>query len=78
MTKVVFDRIAEGLREALSIARGEAAPHRLHVVRALGGLIDIAPHREPRPVPNAADALRDDMERIGADMWRVVGRDSLR
>lgn len=33
MTKRVFDDIAEGLREAISIAKGEADPtsHRLHV-----------------------------------------------
>jgi putative transcriptional regulator len=31
MTKAVFDQIGEGLAEALSVARGEAEPHRLHV-----------------------------------------------
>jgi hypothetical protein len=29
MTKAAFDKIAEGLDEALAIARGEAQPHRL-------------------------------------------------
>lgn len=31
MTKKAFDKIAEGLSEALSIARGETLPARLHV-----------------------------------------------
>ncbi|MGH7105050.1 MAG: helix-turn-helix domain-containing protein [Acetobacteraceae bacterium] len=31
MTKAAFDRIAEGLTEALEIARGAAAPRRLYV-----------------------------------------------
>ena len=31
MTRTAFDKIAEGLTEALGIARGETAPARLHV-----------------------------------------------
>ncbi|WP_152044899.1 helix-turn-helix domain-containing protein [Aureimonas psammosilenae] len=31
MSKKVFDQIAEGLHEALAIARGEAEPYQLHV-----------------------------------------------
>ncbi len=31
MTKTAFDKIAEGMNEALAIAKGEAAPARLHV-----------------------------------------------
>lgn len=31
MSKEVFSQIAEGLQEALSVARGESAPHRLYV-----------------------------------------------
>jgi putative transcriptional regulator len=31
MSKKSFDRIAEGLQEALAIARGEAEPARIHV-----------------------------------------------
>jgi putative transcriptional regulator len=31
MSKKAFDKIAEGLREALSIARGEAKPSKLHI-----------------------------------------------
>ena len=31
MSKKAFDKIAEGLNEALSIARGEAMPAKLHV-----------------------------------------------
>lgn len=31
MSKKVFDQIAEGLQEALAVARGEAEPYRLHV-----------------------------------------------
>ena len=31
MTKAAFDKIAEGLTEALAIAKGEAVPARLHV-----------------------------------------------
>ena len=31
MTKTAFDRIASGLNEAISIARGEAEPARLHI-----------------------------------------------
>lgn len=31
MSKKVFDQIAEGLEEALAVARGEAKPFRLHV-----------------------------------------------
>lgn len=31
MSKKVFEQIAEGLEEALSVARGDAAPYRLHV-----------------------------------------------
>jgi len=32
MSKKAFDKIAEGLREALSVARGEAKPARLHIL----------------------------------------------
>src|SRR5260370_25609415 len=35
MTKAAFDKIAEGLTEALAIARGEAQPERLHVTREI-------------------------------------------
>jgi putative transcriptional regulator len=31
MSKKVFDQIAEGLNEALAVARGEAEPYKLHV-----------------------------------------------
>jgi putative transcriptional regulator len=31
MSKRAFDKIAKGLREALSIARGDAKPARLHI-----------------------------------------------
>ena len=31
MTKRAFDKIAEGLNEAIAVARGEAQPARLHV-----------------------------------------------
>lgn len=31
MSKKAFDKIAEGLQEAIAIARGEEAPARLHV-----------------------------------------------
>ncbi len=31
MTKAAFDKIAEGLNEALAVARGEAKPRRLYV-----------------------------------------------
>ncbi|MEC5291216.1 transcriptional regulator [Aurantimonas sp. C2-6-R+9] len=31
MSKDVFDQIAEGLEEALSVAHGESSPYRLHV-----------------------------------------------
>lgn len=31
MSKQVFDQIAEGLNEALAVARGEAEPYKLHV-----------------------------------------------
>lgn len=31
MSKQVFDQIAEGLSEALAVARGEAEPYKLHV-----------------------------------------------
>jgi putative transcriptional regulator len=42
MSKRAFDQIAEGLTEALAVARGEAEPARLHVpaemdVRAIRG-----------------------------------------
>ena len=30
MSKKVFDQIAEGLQEALAVARGEAEPYKLH------------------------------------------------
>ena len=36
MTKAAFDKIAEGLTEALTIARGEAKPLRLHVPPEIG------------------------------------------
>jgi len=35
MSKRAFERIAEGLTEVLSIARGEAAPARVHVPEAV-------------------------------------------
>lgn len=31
MSKKVFDQIAEGLQEALAVARGDAQPYKLHV-----------------------------------------------
>ncbi|UHD44899.1 transcriptional regulator [Aureimonas altamirensis] len=31
MSKKVFDQIAEGLHEAIAVARGESAPYKLHV-----------------------------------------------
>lgn len=31
MSKKVFDQIAEGLQEALAVARGDAEPYKLHV-----------------------------------------------
>lgn len=31
MSKKVFDQIAEGLNEALAVARGDAEPYKLHV-----------------------------------------------
>jgi putative transcriptional regulator len=31
MSKKVFDSIAEGLNEALAVARGEAEPYKLHI-----------------------------------------------
>lgn len=31
MSKKVFDQIAEGMNEALAVARGEAEPYKLHV-----------------------------------------------
>lgn len=31
MSKMVFDQIAEGMQEALAVARGEAEPYKLHV-----------------------------------------------
>lgn len=31
MTKKAFDKIAEGLKEALAVARGDKKPFRLHV-----------------------------------------------
>ncbi len=31
MSKKVFDQIAEGLNEALAVARGESEPYKLHV-----------------------------------------------
>lgn len=32
MTKAAHDKIAEGLQEALAVAKGEAKPHRVHRV----------------------------------------------
>lgn len=34
MTKIVFDRIMEGLREARAVARGEADPYAVHPITA--------------------------------------------
>ena len=31
MSKSAFDKISEGMQEALAVARGEVAPHRFHV-----------------------------------------------
>jgi putative transcriptional regulator len=47
MTKKAFDKIAEGLNEALSIARGEAKPARLFIpadidVRAIRAKLDLS------------------------------------
>lgn len=47
MTRKTFNKIAEGLHEALSIARGEAKPFKLHVppeidVRAIRKGLDMA------------------------------------
>jgi hypothetical protein len=56
MTKAAFNKIAEGLTEALAVTRGEAEPYRLHVspevaaelVAALRQIIDVA---ADKPVP---------------------------
>ena len=47
MSKKAFDKIATGLNEALSIARGEAMPAKLHVpaeidVRAIRAKLDLS------------------------------------
>jgi putative transcriptional regulator len=47
MSKKAFDKIAEGLNEALSIARGEAKPARVHLppeidVRAIRLRLDLS------------------------------------
>lgn len=47
-------------------------------VRGLSSLLDLnSTPRRPMP-PSAMDALRGDMERIGADMHRVVDRERAR
>lgn len=47
MTKKAFDKIAEGLKEALAVARGEKKPYKLHVpaeidVRAIRAKLDLS------------------------------------
>jgi putative transcriptional regulator len=49
MTKAAFDKIAEGLTEALAIARGTAKPARLHV----------PPEIDVRTIRNKAEMSQD-------------------
>jgi putative transcriptional regulator len=49
MSKAAFDKIAEGLSEALEIARGTAAPRRLHV----------PPKIDVRSIRNKAEMTQD-------------------
>lgn len=47
MTKKAFDKIAEGLKEALAVARGDKKPAKLHVppeidVRAIRAKLDLS------------------------------------
>jgi putative transcriptional regulator len=47
MTKRAFDKIAEGLNEALAVARGDKKPYKLHVpaeidVRAIRAKLDLS------------------------------------
>lgn len=47
-------------------------------VRGLSSLLDVTgTPRRPMP-PEPMDALRGDMERIGADMYRVIERERAR
>lgn len=54
MTKKAFDKIAEGLNEAIAIARGEAHPHRLHIPSA----VDVKAIRKSRKLSQDAFAAR--------------------
>jgi putative transcriptional regulator len=54
MSKRTFDKIAEGLREALSIARGEAKPARLH----------IPPEIDVRQIRNKLHLSQDDFAAV--------------
>jgi len=49
MSKAAFNKIAEGLNEALAIARGEAQPYRLH----------IPPEIDVRAIRNKAGMTQD-------------------
>lgn len=51
---------------------------RRQFVRGLSSLLEISEIAPRRKLPTAAEALRKDMERIGADMYRVVDRERAR
>lgn len=59
MSKKVFDQIAEGLNEALAVARGEAEPYKLHVPAEgawlIAGLYHLGAHQ------NQCDSRCNDM-----------------
>lgn len=57
MTRKAFDQIAEGLEEALAVARGDAEPFRLHVpseidVKAIRARTGLSQRTSPPPSPS--------------------------
>lgn len=64
MTKKAFDKIAEGLTEAIAVARGEASPAKLHVppeidVRALRRRLNMTQEEFARQFGFSLNQIRD-------------------
>lgn len=57
MTKKAFDQIAAGLTEALAVARGEAAPAKLHIPAEINVRVAVVTERPEPPKPKDGERL---------------------
>jgi hypothetical protein len=66
MSKKAFDRISEGLNEAIGIARGTIEPAALHVPVSP----DTEKPREPKPTGVSEQTVRGSLARLHQPAWK--------